>query len=133
MDPKDLILTETEASPARRIEAPPWKYLSANAYENPSQSRIRRIDRKARDGIEDDRRRVLPHQCGKNHHCATSRHVPLGRAVSQGGERRRAPSDKNKRDQLGPANSTLVGGDGSQFSRYRGVRSDGYRVYPSDD
>jgi hypothetical protein len=38
MDPKDLIFTETEASPARRIEAPPGKCFSANAHENPSQS-----------------------------------------------------------------------------------------------
>jgi hypothetical protein len=34
---------------------------------------------------------------------------------------------------LGPVHTTLVGGDGSQFFSSQGVRSDGYRVYPSDD
>src|ERR1035441_5488476 len=34
---------------------------------------------------------------------------------------------------LGPVHTTPVGGDGSQFFSDRGMRSDGYRVYPSDD
>src|ERR1035441_1108602 len=34
---------------------------------------------------------------------------------------------------LGPVHTTPVGGDGSQFFSDRGMRSDGYRVYQSDD
>jgi len=56
-----------------------------NAYQNPSQSRIHRIDLKARD-VVGHCGRVFPDPTGKDHHRSTRRHVPLGETILQGGE-----------------------------------------------
>src|SRR5580704_7722300 len=59
---------------------------------NPSQSRIRRIDRNARDEIEGHRCRVFPDPTRNDTHCSTQGYVPLGKTVPQARKSRRAPS-----------------------------------------
>jgi hypothetical protein len=70
----------------------PRKRFAAHARQNSSQSRIRRIDRKARDKIEGHRCRVFPDATRKDTHRSTQGYLPLGKAVRQGRECRRAPS-----------------------------------------
>jgi hypothetical protein len=40
VDTEDFVFAEREASSPRGVAPPPWKHLSADAYQNSSQSRI---------------------------------------------------------------------------------------------
>jgi hypothetical protein len=60
--------------------------VSQDAYQNPSQSRIHRIDLKTRDVVESHCGRVFPDPTGKDDYRSTRRHVPLGETILQGGE-----------------------------------------------
>ena len=81
MDAQNLVFAQGEASSTWGIAPLPWKRLPAYAHQNSSQSRINWINQQALDEIKDHCRRVLPHPGGENYHRATSRHVPLGKAV----------------------------------------------------
>jgi hypothetical protein len=86
MDPQDFVFAERAASSTRGVAPPPRKRLAADAYQNSSQSRIHGIDLEARDGDEGHCGRVFLDQAGKDDHRSTRRHVPLGKAILQGGE-----------------------------------------------
>src|SRR5690348_4146558 len=51
MDPEDPVLAERETSSTRGVAPSAWKCVAADAYQNSSQPRIRRIDRPAHNQI----------------------------------------------------------------------------------
>jgi hypothetical protein len=86
MDTQDFVFAERAASPTRGVAPAHRKCLAADAYQNPSQSRIHNIDLKARDVVEGHCGRVFPDPTGKHDHRSTRRHVPLGETILQGGQ-----------------------------------------------
>src|SRR5215472_7606852 len=90
VDTQDLVFAEKEASSARPVAPPARKRLPAYAHQNSSQSRIQRIDCKARNEIEGRCCRVFLDSTGKDHHRSAPRHVPLGTTLPQDRERRGA-------------------------------------------
>jgi hypothetical protein len=92
VDTQDFVFIEKEVLSARAIAPPTGKRVSADPYQNASQSRIRGFGRQADDGIEDRCGRVLPDTAGKDNHHATQRYVPLGETIPQGRECGSVPS-----------------------------------------
>jgi hypothetical protein len=86
VDPQDFVFAERASSSTRGVAAPPRKRLAADAYQNSSQSRIHGIDLETCDGVEGHCGRVFLDSIGKDDHRSTQRHVPLGKAILQGGE-----------------------------------------------
>lgn len=83
VDAQDFVFVEREASSARAIAAPTGRRVSAHAYQNASQSGIRRIGRQAGDGIENRRCRVFLDPTGKDTYRSTQKYVPLGETTTQ--------------------------------------------------
>jgi hypothetical protein len=84
VDTQGFVFAEREALSARAVAPPTRKRFAADAYQNSSQSRIHRINRQARDEIEGHCGGVFLDATGKDTHCSTQRHVPLGKATPQG-------------------------------------------------
>ena len=92
VDTQYFVFTEQEALSTRAVAPPTGKRVSAHAYQNASQSRIRRVGRQAGDGIENRRCRVFLDPTRKDHHHATQRYVSLGETIPQERECGSAPS-----------------------------------------
>src|SRR5438128_6571842 len=87
VDAQGFVLAETAAVSARSATPPIGKHFTTNAYQNPSQSRIRWLNRPERDAIENYCCRVFVDSTWKDDHRSTQRHVPLGNAEPQESER----------------------------------------------
>ena len=83
VDTQDHFFVEREALPAWAVATPPRNGFTANAYQNSAQPRIHRVDRAARDGIENDCRGVFADPTGKDTGHSTRRNVPLGETTPQ--------------------------------------------------
>jgi hypothetical protein len=92
VDTQDFVFVEREVLSARAIAPPTGKRVSAHAYQNASQSRIRWFGRQTGDRIENRRCGVFLDPSGKDHHHATQRYVSLGETTPQGRECGSAPS-----------------------------------------
>jgi len=92
VDTQDFVFVEREGGSARAITPPTGKRVSAHAYQNASQSRIRRIGRQAGDGIENRSCGVFPDPSGKDNHHPTQRYVSVGETTPKGLECGGAPS-----------------------------------------
>ena len=87
VDAQGFVLAETAAVSARSATPPIGKHFTTNAYQNPSQSRIRGLNRPERDAIENYCCRVFVDSTWTDDHRSTQRHVPLGKAEPQESER----------------------------------------------
>jgi hypothetical protein len=83
VDSQGFVFAEREALSTGAVAPPRRKRLPADAYENPSQSRIHRINRQARDEVEGHCGRVFLDATGKDTHRSTQRYVPLGKTIPQ--------------------------------------------------
>jgi len=92
VDTEDFAFVEREVVSARAIAPPTGKRVSAHAYQNASQSRIRRIGHQAGDGIENRRCGVFLDPSGKDNHHPTQRYVSVGETTPKGRECGSAPS-----------------------------------------
>jgi hypothetical protein len=90
MDAEDPLLAERKALPSRGAAPQRWKRFPAHAYQNSAQSGIHGVGHPARYQIESQGLRVFADQAGKDDHRATPGYVPLGQAIPQGCQRRRA-------------------------------------------
>ena len=86
VDAQGFVLSETAAISTRAATPRIGKHFTANAYQNPSQSRIRGLNRPERDAIENYCCRVFVDSTWKNDHRSTQRHVPLGKAEPEESE-----------------------------------------------
>jgi hypothetical protein len=91
VDTQDFVFVEREVLSARAIAPPDGKRVSAHAYQNASQSRVRGFGRQAGDGIENRHCRVFLDPMGKDHYHATQRYVSLGETIPQAREYESAP------------------------------------------
>ena len=92
VDTQGSVFAESEGLSTRAVTPPSRKRLPANAYQNPSQSRIHRINHQARDEIEGHCCRVLLDPTGKDTHRSPGRYVSLGETTPQAGQCLRTPS-----------------------------------------
>lgn len=87
MDPKGFVFAEKPASPPWPVAPSTREGVAAHADQNSAQSRIRGLNLPARDAVEGHHGRVFLNQTGKNNHRSTHRHVPMGKAIPDEGER----------------------------------------------
>ena len=98
VDTDDSVFVEGTALPTRAVAPSPRECLSANAYQDASQSRILGVNRPACDQIEDHHCRVFADPTGKDAHRSVERNVPLVEAARQTGECGSKPQGSLGRD-----------------------------------
>ena len=92
MDTQDFVFAKRQTSSPWAVAPPARASVAAYADQNSPQSRIRGFNRETCDAIEGHHCRVFADQTGTDNHCSTPRHVPLGKAIPHGRERRRRAS-----------------------------------------
>ena len=87
VDTQDFVFSQREALSILAAAPATGKHFTANAYQNASQSRIRRLSRPDCEGIESHCCRVFVDSTGKDNYRSARRHVPLGKTIPQRRER----------------------------------------------
>jgi hypothetical protein len=97
LDTKGFVFPRRKALQPRAVAPTAGYRFTTNAHQDASESRIRGLNRPARDAIESDCGGILVDTTRKDHHRSARRHVPLGKTLPQKRERRSATSRNRSR------------------------------------
>lgn len=98
VDAKGFVFASRKALSTWGVAPPPQRGLTADAYQNSTQSRIFRIDREERDHFKASCCRIFIDPTGEDNHRSATQYVPLGQTIPDGYQRWRATLRKFKPD-----------------------------------